>query len=240
MSGPPAATGRASDPRVATPEPPTTERRDVTRNRAKLLAAADEEIAARGEDATIESIARRAGLGVGTAYRHFANKHALLQALFASRIDRILELLDEVGQLPDPGDALWCFLRDAAAMQARDRGLRDAVSVSEGFEILIDRRERLSGGVTALVERAKAVGAVRRDFEGTDVPILLAAVGAVVDDTSAVDGELWRRYLEMILDGIRPPMASRRPLPVAAPDPAQVPTVMRHHQRRKTQQGRER
>jgi AcrR family transcriptional regulator len=60
-------------------------------------------IAARGEDATIESIAWRAGLGVGTAYRHFANKQALLQALFADRIDRTLELLDEIGRMTDPG-----------------------------------------------------------------------------------------------------------------------------------------
>jgi AcrR family transcriptional regulator len=227
----------ASPLAVPASEPTTVERRDVTRNRAKLLAAADEEFAARGEEATIESIARRAGLGNGTAYRHFANKRALLQALFADRIDRILELLDEVCRLPDPGDALWCFLRDAAAMQACDRGLRDAIIASEGFEILTERLERLTDGVAALVERAKIAGAVRTDFEGTDVPIIFAAVGAVVDDTSDVDGELWRRYLEMILDGIRPLSAPRLPLPVPALDPAQLPMVMRHHQRRRNRQG---
>jgi len=134
--------------RCAGPEAPPTappgplperviERRDVTRNRAKLLAAADEILAAHGEDATIESIAHKAGLGVGTAYRHFANKQALLQALFATRIDRIRELLDEVSRVDD-ATALERFLRDASAKLAGDRCLREAISLSEGFEALSD------------------------------------------------------------------------------------------------------
>ncbi len=211
---------------------PSVERSDVTRNRAKLLAAANEMIAARGEEATIESIARRAGLGVGTAYRHFANKQALLQALFADRIDRILELLDTVGGEADPGDALWRFMREAAALQASDRGLRDAISMSDGFEILSDRRDRLAAGVRALVDRAKAAGAVRSDFEGTDVPMIFTLLGAVADDTDGVHGDLWRRYLEMILDGIRPATTPRRPLPVAALDVAELPVLMKQHHRR--------
>lgn len=212
------------------PSEAPVERRDVTRNRAKLLAAADEVIADRGGEATIDAIARRAGLGVGTAYRHFASKHALLQALFANRIDRVLELLDQVERLPDPGDALWRFLREAAAMQARDRGLRDAITLSEGFEVLSDRRERMLGGVTGLVERARDAGAVRPDLEGTDVPILLNLIGTVADATGEVDGDLWRRYLEIILDGLRPDATPHRPLPVAAPDPVQLPALIHRYQ----------
>jgi AcrR family transcriptional regulator len=207
---------------------PVTERRDVTRNRARLLAAADELIAARGEDATIESIARRAGLGVGTAYRHFASKQALLQALFATRIDRILELADEAARIEDAGAALEFFLREATAMQAGDRGLRDAISVSEGFEALSGQRQRLAAAVNALVGRARAAGAVRPDFEGTDVPVIFTIVGAVADDSG---GDLWRRYLEMILDGIRPLTMPRRPLPVDAPTPEQVTAIMRNYHR---------
>jgi AcrR family transcriptional regulator len=210
------------------------ERRDVTRNRARLLAAADELLAARGEDATIESIARRAGLGVGTAYRHFASKQVLLQALFAARIDRILKLADEAGRIEDAGAALEFFLREAAAMQAGDRGLRDAISVSEGFEALSDQRQRLAAAVNALVGRARAAGAVRPDFEGTDVAVIFTIVGSVADDSG---GDLWRRYLEIILDGIRPLTMPRRPLPVDAPNPEQLTAVMRNYHRNQRKTG---
>jgi AcrR family transcriptional regulator len=213
-----------------TSDRPAGERRDVTRNRAKLLAAADEVISRRGEEATIEAIARQAGLGVGTAYRHFANKQALLQALFVTRMERILQLLDEAAAIDEPGDALEWFLREAVAMQVGDRGLRDAISQSAAFEALAGHRERLAEGTHLLVELARSAGSVRPDLEAADIPVLFTMVGAVADLADGVDDQLWRRHLELLLDGIRPPTATRRPLPGGALRPDQIKTAIeRHH-----------
>jgi AcrR family transcriptional regulator len=213
------------------PEGPTSarpagQRRDVTRNRAKHLAAADEVIRTRGGGATIEAIAHQAGLGVGTGYRHFANKQALLQALFVTRIERVLQLLDRAGDIDEPGEALDWFLREAVAMQVGDRGLRESLSPSAAFEALDGHRERLVAGTQVLVDRARAAGAVRPDLEATDIPIVFTMVGAVADLAGEVDDQLWRRYLDLLLDGIRPPTVTRRLLPGGALRPDQIRSAM--------------
>jgi AcrR family transcriptional regulator len=165
-------------------------RRDVIRNRAKLLAAADDLVRQQGGAATVEEIARHAGVGIGTAYRHFTNKQALLEALFAGRIQQVVALLDEASQIDDPGEALQRFIWKVAEMQATDRGLREALSTIDGFDVRASSRD--------------------------DIPLLYWIVGSVADYAGTIQPELWRRYLELLLDGIRPPNHPRGPLPAPA------------------------
>jgi AcrR family transcriptional regulator len=207
------------------------ERRDVIRNRAKLLAAADELVRARGQEATIDEIARHAGLGVGTAYRHFANKQALLEALFAQRLQSVVAMADEAAAMDDAGEALEWFIYQSAALLVADRGLRQAISGTDGFDALTPDRNRLIARLGRLVERARRAGAVRPDFEPTDVPLVLWIIGAVADYASDVDAGLWRRYLELLLDGVRPPERPRAPLPVPALNRDQIDTAMTNLQR---------
>src|SRR6185436_6544187 len=97
-------------------------RADAARNRARLLVAAKEVFAARGLDATMDEVARRAGVGVGTAYRRFRNRDDLIAALFEERLDDFMRLLDEALADADPWAGLRGFLERSMEMQAEDRG----------------------------------------------------------------------------------------------------------------------
>ncbi len=177
-------------------------RKDVARNRALLLAAADEVFAARGVDITLDEVARQAGVGVATAYRHFDNKQALLQALFENRIDQVTERMLRAEALPDPRQALETFLYQACEMQSNDRGMREVVHAGYGLPGAAAFRERLEPIANRIVARARDAGLLRAEFEAADIPIMLVTIGGVSDYAGAMEPELWRRYLDFFLDGV--------------------------------------
>ena len=178
-------------------------RKDAVRNRALLVQAAREVFAERGLEASMDDVAHRAGLGVGTAYRHFANKYELAEAIMAEAIEQVYELIDKAVAVEDAWAGLVSFVEGAAEMQSADRGLREVLMGVHDDEQMEQVNDRLSGPLRELVDRAKAAGAVRSDVEVTDVGIVVLMLCTVADITGDASPELWRRYLPMLLDGLR-------------------------------------
>jgi AcrR family transcriptional regulator len=176
-------------------------RKDVARNRARLLQAADELVAEHGLEISLNELARRAGLGVGTVYRHFADKDAVLDALFEDRLDIVAQVMQDAAQREDPIEALRYAVFTICELQARDRALFQAVATGKTPEQRAKTRRRLEPLAIKLVERAKATGRMRADFAPTDVPVLLWISMAVSDIGGTVRPDLWRRYVEVALAG---------------------------------------
>ncbi len=178
-------------------------RKDAARNRALLVQAAREVFAERGLEASLDDVAHHAGLGVGTAYRHFANKYELAQAIFAEAVDQVIALADRAAEGDDPWGGIVAFLEGAAEMQTADRGLREVLMGVHDPEQMDRINERISGPLNLMVQRAKHAGTVRHDVEATDIGIVVLMLCTVADVTSDVAPDLWRRYLPMLLDGLR-------------------------------------
>ncbi len=178
-------------------------RKDAVRNRALLVQAARDVFAERGLEASMDDVAHRAGLGVGTAYRHFANKYELALAILAEAIERVYQLVDDAVANPDPWAGLVSFVEGTAEMQSADRGLREVLMGVHDAEQMEQVHDRLSGPLRELVDRAKAAGAVRADVESTDIGIVVTMLCTVADVTGDASSDLWRRYLPMMLDGLR-------------------------------------
>jgi AcrR family transcriptional regulator len=201
-------------------------RKDAERNRLRILEAAGEVFAERGLGATLDDIARAAGVGVGTVYRRFPDKGTLIDALFAQRMEALCDVADEALDIPDAWEALVFYFEKASQLQARDRGLKELLScTSHGGEPVRAARARLRQSVTALFDRAKAARVLREDVETFDSPMIAIMLGAVMDRTREVEPELWRRYLGLVLDSLRPHAAT--PLPVGPLDAERHEAVMK-------------
>ncbi|AMM18930.1 TetR family transcriptional regulator [Frondihabitans sp. PAMC 28766] len=199
-------------------------RKDAARNRALLLDAARAVFAERGLEASLDDVARRAGVGVGTAYRHFANKQDLAAALFADSIDGVIAEAEAALAIDDPWEALVFFFETSAERQARDRGLHEVLM---GYEITPDKQnilDRLAPTVTALFDRARAAGILRPDVEPTDSAAVFSMLGMAFEMCSPAHPDLWRRYLTIMLDGLR--ATDRGALPTRAMTFDEVETGM--------------
>jgi AcrR family transcriptional regulator len=200
-------------------------RADAARNRARLLAAAKAVFAERGLDATMDEVARRAGVGVGTAYRRFRNRDDLISALFEERLDEFMAHIDEALADDDPWHGLRRFLERSMEMQAEDRGFKDLLLQSaEGRERMRRFRAHIRPLVAELVRRARDAGELRADVVEDDVLLVSLMTGAVADFAHAVEPQLWRRSLALLLDGMRACGAS--PLPVGPLDAEQADRAM--------------
>jgi AcrR family transcriptional regulator len=191
-------------------------RADAARNRKALLAVAADEFAERGPDTSVADIARRAGVGKGTVFRHFASKDDLIAEIVLDRITELNAVGERLLAAADPGAALLEFLTVAA----RQRQQRDLSFLQEAGELradVIECRTRLYEIVAALVDRARAHGAVRDDVTGTDVVLLMCAPNHVTSYLPDASPDLWQRYLAIIFDGLRP--AGAHPLPQPPPTP---------------------
>jgi AcrR family transcriptional regulator len=190
-------------------------RADAARNRELLLTAAADEFAERGLDASVADITRRAGVGKGTFFRHFATKDELISAIVR---DRINELGAEGGRLleaEDPGAALLEFLTFAAA-QRQQRDLSFLQEAGARNPEVVEAQAELLRTVDALVGRAREHGAVRDDITGSDVFLLMCAPSYVTGYVPDASPDLWRRYLAIIFDGLRPEGAHALPHPPPA------------------------
>lgn len=191
-------------------------RKDAVRNRALLVEAAREVFAERGLEASLDDIAHHAGVGVGTAYRHFSNKYELAHAIFADAIDRVVQLADQATNTADPWAGIVSFLEGTAEMQAADRGLREVLMGVHDPEKMQQVHDRLTEPMRRMIERAKQAGEVRRDVEATDLGIMVLMLCTVADVTGDAAPDLWRRYLPMLLDGLR--AGSELPVPPVPED----------------------
>lgn len=203
-------------------------RADAERNRRRLLDAARELFAQRGLQVTLDDIAHHAGLGVGTAYRRFASREKLIDALFEERVGDIVALAREALEAEDPWEGLVCFLERSLELQAADRGLKELLlGAVDGRERIARIREQMRPLGSELVRRAQEAGYLRPDFAAPDIPLLQIMLGAVVDASTTVQPELYRRYLALLLDGMRAEgTGPREPLDVPPLDWTNLAGVM--------------
>jgi AcrR family transcriptional regulator len=190
-------------------------RADAERNRLRILDAAAEVFAERGLYVSLDEIAARAGVGVGTVYRRFADRDELIDALFRARVEEMLGLLEEAAANPDPWEGLIEFIERGSEFQGRNRGVKQLMFSARGGREWVDRvRATIRPAVARLVAAAKEQGKLREDFELTDVPLIEFTLAGTIDFTAESDGDEWRRILGFIVDGMR--AQRRRPTPLAA------------------------
>ncbi|TWH74818.1 TetR family transcriptional regulator [Modestobacter roseus] len=188
-------------------------RRDAARNRELLLEAARTVFAQRGLEATLDDVAREAGVGVGTAYRHFANKFELATAVLEECIDVLVANAERALADEDPWRGLVSCLESAMELQAFNRGLREVLMSASDPQSMLRVKEKLEEPLTELVERAQAAGELRTDLTPGDFKMITQMVCAVAELAEGTAPQIWRRYLALLLPGLRP---GGPPLPVAA------------------------
>jgi AcrR family transcriptional regulator len=168
-------------------------RADARRNLERVLDAATDVFAASGPDASIDEIARLAGVGHGTVFRRFPTKDDLMYAVIERHVALMHEMAEEALASEDPGEAFFDFVRNVAELNMRTPGLHRCV-VHCGQK---PGAAELQGLVDRIVSRAQTAGAVRRDVQPADVQLLVRS--ALI---SSPEGQ-WRRYLAVVLDGLR-------------------------------------
>jgi AcrR family transcriptional regulator len=193
--------------------PPRPLRADAERNRRLVLDAAAEVFAERGLDAGVAEVAQRAGVGGATVFRRFPTKQDLVVAVIGERIAEMGEAFEAALAHEDPWDGLVGAMEAIARLQARDRGLFEAIGGSvSGDEHLHARHAELLGLVERLVARAQEAGVLRADVSATDLP-MLAGAAAGTCQVAGGDDDIWLRYLGVMLDGLRPEAATPLPRP---------------------------
>jgi len=202
-------------------------RRDAERNRQRILAAAAEVFTERGLDATLDDVARAAGVGVGTVYRRFPDKDSLVSELFRDRIDALVTVAEEACEAADPWRGLVDFLEYIASAMAGDQGLRQLMMFGAyDRDQVCYARDRMRPVMTRLVERAQASGDLRPDFQATDVKMIAFMLASIAEYAAAAIPRVWRRYLTMLVDGLRPARDGVTELPVAAPTAADLSELL--------------
>lgn len=192
-------------------------RKDAALNRERLLAAARELFASQGLDVSLNDIAHHAGVGVGTAYRRFANKEEIIDALFEDGLRDIAEAANEALANPDAWAGLVTFLERSLHMQFGDRGLNQIMNdTALGRDRVSDARDRIAPLIHQLVERAKDQGVVRPDLDQSDLIFVQLGLSAIMESSRGIEPELYTRYLALFLDGIRTDRSSFLPLPARA------------------------
>ena len=178
-------------------------RADAVRNREKILQAAAKVFAERGLDATLDDIAEAADVGVATVYRRFADKDALVAALFENAIDEFEALARRAQEMPNSWDGFVWFLEEALVRQCDNRGLRDVVVGSPYAQKIMDsKRDRIVPVVMELMERAQRDGYLRADLVEADISVLEMMISSLGGGANQLAPDLWRRYLSIILDGL--------------------------------------
>jgi AcrR family transcriptional regulator len=180
------------------------QRSHARRNHELLVAAAREVFAERGVEASLEEIARRAGVGVGTLYRHFATRDALVEAVFERRIGDFVAIAQAALDEPDGWRALVGFLEQTLALQADDRMLKEVLLHSPpGTGRVESAREQLRRQFEQVLARAREQGHLRDGFAFPDLAMLLWSFAPLMDATAEVAPKAWRRHLHWLLDGLR-------------------------------------
>ncbi len=188
---------QASDHRARVP------RADAVRNLAKILEAAEEVFAAEGLAVPIDEVARRAGVGIGTVYRHFPTKEALFEAIVVARLESLVDRAEELCDATDAGAALFAFVDDLVTLAVEKKDIHDELArvgvTSEQLGAPI--KEKLTARVEVLLQRAQAAGAVRQDVTIVDITTLL--MGTCMAAGQQGRPECTARLVAVICDGLR-------------------------------------
>lgn len=212
--------------RSAAPEPNTPRRMlraDAAEKRRRILEAARAVYAERGNDAPLDEIARRAGVGNATLYRRFPTRAELLAAVSEERLVEYARAVEEALAEADPWAGFCQYVERICEMQAADRGLSDVLAITfPDAPGLAAQRERAARAFAALVRRAQAAGQLRADFVDEDFAVLMMANAGVVRGTGELALQALKRFAALVLDGCRAEGAHALPAP-----PAQLYDVMR-------------
>src|SRR5215211_3385031 len=186
--------------------PPSVLRVDAARNRERIVAAAATVFAARGLDASTAEIAHEAGVGEATLFRRFPHKDDLIDAIIETRMEEVAALADAAAADPDAAAALERFMQDVVRRFSRDRGFFEAAGdrcvTDPRFEPL---RAASLEAMSRLLKRAQDAGAMRSDLSASDLSFLIgSAAYAMGVPLPGLRDDLWKRYLRVILDGMRP------------------------------------
>ena len=198
-------------------------RKDAAHNRELLLEAGRDLFAQRGLRVTLNDVAHHAGVGVGTAYRRFPNKEALLEAIVERQVDELEEILHDALEEDDPWAGIVTYLERSLVLQTHDRAMAQLLSGRHMSPESFDReRDRLAPLINSLADRARRAGVIRHDIVGTDLVMIQIAVVSVALTCTDREGvsrrddvaEVYRRYLWIMLDGLKPACDGVSPLPV--------------------------
>jgi AcrR family transcriptional regulator len=214
-------------PEKTGPEKVAPLRADAARNRQRIREAAEEIFSGSGKAVPIDVVAERAGLGIGTLYRHFPTKEALFSAIVTDRFERLVRELEPVSATDDPFHALVTFVQGLGAQFAMKKDLMDALGpeqVSYGDRMVCAKKD-LHVVLDTILERGRAAGTVREDVTSNDVFCLVHAVHAL--DTR--DMEARCRFMSVICDGLRalPANASANAKAKASRAPSRRPSGLR-------------
>jgi len=178
-------------------------RSDAARNRQALIQAARTVFHDRGLDAPLDDIARHAGTGNATLYRHFPTRCALVTAVFADALVDVVAVCDRAFTNPDPWDGFADYVRFLCQLQADDRGMADLLTTSiVGAPDLEKVRRRAVDGLGRLVDRAQQAGSLRPDFRQEDIGVFLMANAGLIHRTADKAPTAWKRMATYFLDGL--------------------------------------
>ena len=210
-------------------------RRDARRNHAALVTAAGAAFAQDGVDTRLDEIARRAGVGTATLYRHFPNRGALVEAIFAERVDEFFALAEGALEEPDAWAGLVGSWRRRSSFRAETAFCSEIfVRYPPGEGLLGETRQQLRELFEKVVGRAHAQGVLRPDFGVPDLALVLWSFAPVIDATAEVAPTAWRRHLHWLLDGLRPEGATPQSEPPL--DEEQFAEAMRRRREQRFQQ----
>ncbi|GAA4169221.1 helix-turn-helix domain-containing protein [Gryllotalpicola koreensis] len=189
-------------------------RRDAQERRGRLIAAAQREFAAHGADASLEKIARDAGVAIGTLYRHFPTRLDLLMAAFRPRVQQFRDGATKALAIDDPWAGFVYYLENLFAMQVGDRGFNDFLSRRFTDNAETERiHDEMCQQIEDVLTRAQKAGEARPDITQADIVNLIWSNGRIIEATSDTAPNAWRRYLHLMLDAYRAERAHPIPEP---------------------------
>jgi AcrR family transcriptional regulator len=181
--------------------------------------AAQRLFTSRGLSVTLDDIAAEAGVNVATAYRNFANKSELVQAFLQQITEQAITIAEEAAVVDDPWKGLTDFFTRTLRLMVENRGMHDVVTASYTADWMQHLEDRVNPALRTLLTRARKAGLVRPGLEPADLGVVLQMLATVTDIETADMHALVRRYLTLVLDGLRP---ADRKLPGTAPSSGAV------------------
>ncbi|MEU2621979.1 helix-turn-helix domain-containing protein [Streptomyces sp. NPDC007157] len=193
-------------------------RRDAQRNRDAIVAAARKAFAEQGLDASLEGIAREAGVAIGTVYRHFPSRLDLVEELFTAKFTDLLAAAEEAAAMDDAWEGFCHYLEKLCELQACDHAFNDLISARLPIHALgRGMFERTQERLAQIFCNAQEQGVLRDDVTPEDITFVIWSQMGIIQATRAVAPNAWRRHLHLLLDAFRAQCAHELPEPPLTP-----------------------